>query len=214
MLMAGDASVVQPIPFALEFDGTRAGTLADKDGEGTGFTWAQPGVSTLTEYQPALLDLRTAEGLLYVTTTGNSKNGGPFEGDNSLVNGLQVQFNAATGSFTINVRLKGPLTNIDTASEQAGILFGPDQDNYVKLVALGQNATTPGGPTQFLQFLDEQQTTATTWTHALTGSASMTNIGPFTGIDTLDLSIAGDAATGTLTAYYRVNGGNQVQLPQ
>ena len=153
LLMAGDASVVQPLPFALEFDGARPGTLVDKDGEGTGFTWAQPN-RLLNEHQPALLDLRTAEGLLYLTTTGTSAAGGPFEGDNSLVNGLQTQFNGATGSFTITVRLKGPLTNIDTASEQAGILFGPDQDNYVKLVAIGQAAATPGAQTQFLQFLD------------------------------------------------------------
>ena len=216
VLMAGDASIVQPLPFALDFDGTRPGTLADMHGEGTGFTWAQPN-KLLNEYQPALLDLRPLEGLLYLTTTGTSAAGGPFDGDNSLVNGLQTQFNASTGSFTITVRLKGPLTNIDASSEQVGILFGPDQDNYVKLVALGQNATTAGGPTQFLQFLDEQANTATsptTYVHTLTGSPSLANIGSFAGIDTLDLSIAGDAATGKLTAYYRINGGAMTKLPQ
>src|SRR4051812_13328162 len=31
-LMAGDASVVQSMPFSLEFDGSRAGTILDKDG--------------------------------------------------------------------------------------------------------------------------------------------------------------------------------------
>ena len=212
LFMAGDASIVQPLPFALDFDSPRAGTLAERDGEGTGFTWAQPN-KLFNEHQPALLDLRTAEGLLYLTTTGTSAAGGPFDGDNTLVNGLQTQFNASTGSFTITVRLKGPLSGIDASSEQAGILFGPDQDNYVKLVALGQTAAA-GQPNQFLQFLDEQQTSSTAWSHSLSGAASMANIGSFAGIDTLDLSIAGDAATGKLTAFYRVNGGAQTQLSQ
>lgn len=213
LFMAGDASIVQPLPFALEFDGSRPATLVDQDGEGTGFTWAQPN-KLLNEHQPALLDLRTAEGLLYITTTGTSAAGGPFDGDNSLVNGLQTQFNASTGSFTITVRLKGPLTHIDASSEQVGVLFGPDQDNYVKLVALGQNPASTGAQTQFLQFLDEQQTSATSWTHALSGAASMTDIGGFAGIDTLDLSVAGDAVTGKLTAYYRINGGTTTKLNQ
>ena len=211
LFMAGDASVVQPLPIVLDFDTPRVNSLADRDGEGTGFTWAQPN-KTQSEYQPSLIDLRTAEGLLYLTTTGTAAAGGPFDGDNTLVNGLQTQFNAATGAFTVTVRLKGPLSSIDASSEQAGILFGPDQDNYVKLVALGQ--TVAGQPNQVLQFLDEQQTSSTSWAHSLSGVASTTNIGAFTGIDTLDLAISGDPATGKLSAFYRTNGGAQTQLSQ
>ncbi len=70
-LMAGDASIIQSLPFALDFDGTRPGTLADMHGEGTGFTWAQTN-KLGNEHQPALLDLRPLEGLLYITTTGTS----------------------------------------------------------------------------------------------------------------------------------------------
>ena len=51
----------------------------------------------------------------------------------------------------------------DTPVEQAGIMFGPDQDNYVKLVAAAQ----PNG--SFIQFIDEQ-TSGTTYNHALAGS--------------------------------------------
>jgi len=58
-LMAGDASVVQSLPFSLEFDGSRPGTILDKDGEGTGFTWVQPNTPG-NEYQPGLIDLRPA----------------------------------------------------------------------------------------------------------------------------------------------------------
>ena len=53
-LMAGDASVVQSLPFSLEFDGSRPGTILDKDGEGTGFTWVQPNTAG-NEYQPGLM---------------------------------------------------------------------------------------------------------------------------------------------------------------
>ena len=35
-LLAGDSSVVQSLPFSLEFDTSRPGTILDKDGEGTG----------------------------------------------------------------------------------------------------------------------------------------------------------------------------------
>ena len=123
-LMAGDASVVQSLPFSLEFDGSRPGTILDKDGEGTGFTWVQPNTPG-NEYQPGLIDLRPAEGVLYLTTTGTSAAGGPFENDNTLVNALQTQFNASSGSFTITVRLKGPLSNIDTPRRGSMISTGP-----------------------------------------------------------------------------------------
>jgi len=207
-LLAGDASIVQTLPFSLEFDGSRPGTILDKDGEGTGFTWVQPNTAG-NEYQPGLIDLRPAEGLLYLTTTGTSAAGGPYEGDNTLVNGLQTQFNAATGSFTITVRLKGPLSSYNTPNDQGGIYFGPDQDNYVKLVAIAQSDG------QYLQLIDEQKAAgSSTYTHSLSGSASLASVGSFAAINTLDLELAGDAATGQITAYYRINGGTLNKLGQ
>ena len=70
------------------------------------------------------------------------------------MNALQTQFNATTGSFTLTTRLVGPLGFLKAASEQGGLVFGPDQDNYIKLVAVAQ----PNG--QFLQFVDEQKAAA------------------------------------------------------
>ena len=208
-LFAGDASIVQSLPFVLEFDGP-AGGLNDKHGEGTGFTWVQPNKNN-NEYQPNLIDLVTAQGVLNLTTAGSSTTGSNWEDDNTLVNALHTQFDATSGSFTIAARLKGSpnLSFIDIASEQGGIIFGPDQDNFVKLVALGQGS---GG--QFLQFIDEQKSSATTYTHSLNGASSMTNVGPFANIQTLDLLMSGDAATGKLTAFYRVNGGPLTKLSQ
>lgn len=204
-LFAGDASVLSTLPFALEFDGGRGG-LADVGGRGTGFTWAQPNKSG-TEYRPALVDLRTADGVLNLTPAGSLMAGGPWENDNTLVNGLQTAFDATRG-FTVTTRLKGPLGFINTASEQGGLLFGPDQDNYIKLVAVAQ----PTG--QFLQFIDEHRTSTGTYAHAFSGTDALTNVGVFDKISTLDLSLIGDPSTGKVTAYYRLNGGVQTKLRQ
>jgi fibronectin type 3 domain-containing protein/glucose/arabinose dehydrogenase len=204
-LMAGDSSYIATLPFALEFDAPRGG-LADRNGNGTGFTWVQANKNN-NEYQPNNLNLSLGQGILYLTTTGTAAAGGPFDNDNTLTNSLQTQFNASTGAFTIRTRLVGPLNYIDLASEQGGIVFGPDQDNYVKLVAVAQ----PGGT--FLQFLDEQKTGAS-FTHQISSSASLVNIGSFASINTLDLEMVGDAATGKVQAFYRINGGALTKLAQ
>ena len=109
-------------------------------------------------------------GALKITTIGTATTGSNYNADNTLVNGVETSFNASTGAFQITARLVGPLTYIAEPSEQAGISFGPDQDNYVKLVAVSQ----PGGT--FVQFIDEQKT-GETFTHSLSSSASLVSIG-------------------------------------
>ena len=52
--------------------------------------------------------------------------------------GTATTFNGNQTGFTIDTRLIGPLTNLKDRYEQAGIYFGADQDNFVKLVA-GRN---------------------------------------------------------------------------
>src|SRR5439155_19704108 len=102
----------------------------------------------------------TSNGVLKITSTGKSSAGSDYGSDDSLVNGLQTQFDATVnGGFTISTRLVGPLSNLSNPSAQGGLLFGPDSDNYVKFVAIA----TTNGPV--LQFLDEQTRT----THALGG---------------------------------------------
>ncbi len=205
-LMAGDPTIVQTLPYALEFDSLHGG-IADKDGEGTGFTFVQPGKNP-AEYQSSLIDLQTASGLLNLTTTGTATAGSAWEGDNTQTNVLQTGFDGSKGSFTIVARLKGPLGFIKSPNQQGGVVFGPDQDNYIKFVAIG---TSTG---QYLQFVDEQKTGTNTWTHTLTGSAALTNVGSFANINTLDVELACDSVTGTVTAYYRVNGGALTQANQ
>jgi len=148
-LLAGDFSTVHSLPYALEFSG-QAGGIKDAGGLGTGFSFVQ--VNRLgNEYQPSLLHI--TNDLLQLKTTGTSAAGGNYGTDNTLVNGLGTQFDATAGAFTITAKLKGPLSNLNAPSEQAGVMFGPDQDNYVKVVVA---ATSSGGQT--LQFTDEQST--------------------------------------------------------
>jgi hypothetical protein len=204
---------VQTLPFALDFSSDRGGLL-DKDGSGTGFTRVQEN-KLGTGYTPSLIDLDTTAGLLRLTTTGTSSAGSNSRADNTLVNALETQFNATTTNWSVTTRLKGPLGFIDQPSEQGGLMFGPDQDNWVKLVAVAQPPATAGGANRMvLQFVDEQ-TSGGVYTSALTGSnvdGTYTSIDSFASITTLDLRMVGDAATGRITAYYSVNGGAFVQV--
>ena len=164
-----------------------------------------------TEYNPALINLQPASGLLSITTTGNSSAGGPWEGDNTLVDGLQTQFNATTGAFSITTRLKGPLSFMNAASDQGGLMFGPDDDNYVKFVA-------EASPTQTLQFIDEQHPAgATSYTHAIpqaqirtpASAASRTSTRSICGFRPIPFP-----ASSTVIGFYSVNGGTFVQVAQ
>lgn len=198
-----DANTVQTLPFVLDF-GSNRGELVDKDGQGTGFTRTQAN-NFGNSYQPQLIDLDTAAGVLKLTTTGNATNGGNAGADNSLVNALETQFDGQSSGFIIQARLKGPLTYLNDPFEQGGIYFGPDQDNYVKLVAI----RTQNG--NFLQFRDEQNQSTVTLP---TGSqAQEVPIGSFASINSLDLRLVGDAASGRVTAFYAINGGSFVKVP-
>ncbi len=204
-LMAGNPAAVQTVPFTLAFDGNGGG-LADANGASTGFTWVQPNVNG-NEYQPSLLNDNTSAGTLSITTTGSATNGSNWEGDNTQVDVMQSQFNGATGSFTISTRLIGPLGNLANPNEQGGLILGPDDDDYVKFVAV---STSSG---QELQFVDEQKTSSG-YLHAINPNNSYTSIGSFSNVNTLDLEIAANADTGTITGYYRVNGGTLTQVGQ
>src|SRR3954447_15000428 len=197
-LLAGDFNTVQSIPFAAEFSG-QAGGMKDAAGLGTGFTFVQAN-RLGNEYQPSLLHIQSD--LLKLTTTGTSTAGGNYGTDNTLVNGLGTQFDATAGVFTITAKLKGPLSNLNALSEQAGVMFGPDQDNYVKLVVA---ATSSGGQT--LQFADEQNAGV----HTVNTLQAVSGLG---SAGTVELRLAGNPSSGTVNASYRLNGsGGFVALP-
>src|SRR4051794_27131898 len=143
---------VQPLPYVLEFDAPVDG-LHDKDGQDIGLTRVQVNKNGQdASYLPANLDLRTDLGVLEVTSTGTAAAGSNFNNDNTLTNALETQFDGTTTGWQVSTRLVGPLGFLDRASEQGGLFFGPDQDNYVKLVASVTNSTN----TQSVEFVDEQ----------------------------------------------------------
>ncbi len=118
-----------------------AGGLGDAQGEGTGFTMVQP--STTGEYLPDLLDLDTAASALRITTTNGIQFKTPTTttNGNSLDNGLGVGLDTAGRTTTLTTTVVNPSAAGNT-SQQAGLWFGPDQDNYVKLVVAATGANS------------------------------------------------------------------------
>jgi hypothetical protein len=187
-------ATVQVLPWAVEFDKFRGG-IVDKDGQGTGFTVVQ-GNTAGNEYDASRLDVRKTAGVLNI----RSSKGSSYGNFNAAKNVLMARFDAtaAAGAFTVTTRLRGPLSYLSTDVQQAGIQFGPDQDNYVKLVAIN---TTANG--QRLQFLAETGGS----TFPLGAQGITPSIGSFSSINTLDLRLTCDPVGGTVNASYAINGG-------
>ena len=189
------------LPFTLEFDAP-AGGLNDKDGQGTGFTAVQANKNG-DQYQASLIDLDAGAGVLKLTTRGTAAAGGNSGVDNSLVNLLQTDFDG-TSDFEVSTKLVGGLGVFSQGYEQGGLSVGPDQDNYVKLVAVyhaGDN-----GPR--LEFAGEYDGAAAT-------DGGRISVGNWSNYNSAELKIVGDVASGVLTAYYRLdNASGFTQVPQ
>jgi hypothetical protein len=190
-----------PTDLVLEFDSVYPGTLFDKDDQPIGFVTTQrnknDGVNssgTTTSFDPAQIDLNTAAGTLVLTTTRTSSaQAGQW---NTLINGLQVPFDGTTQPFTITTRLVGPLSQIVNDTQQAGVFFGPDQDNFVKVIAAKL------GTPNVIEFYHENA-----GAFALSVKCNLPALGT---IQTLDLYILGNPATGIINGAYRIvtNGGD------
>jgi hypothetical protein len=202
-LLAGDFNAGVALPYQLDFNRSKTGIL-DRDGSGTGFTWVQPN-NLANEYSPAKINLKIGVGLIRMYATDDNANTTNLNGTNNLENVLTTRFAASSKAFVISTRINGPWPQLTDATQQGGIIFGPDQDNYVKLT-LGSNGSSVG-----LQFLDEQKF-KTGYKHSL--SSNLTNIGSLSAVSTLDLYLSCDPATGIVRALYRINSGAVIELPQ
>ena len=180
-LMAATVS----LPFRLDFANAVAGTTVDKDGQGTGFTGSQGGTA-------GQLDINTAKGTLALTADYSTS---------KPTAALETAFDGTTRGFTITSRLIGPLSNLLHSSDVAGIYFGPDQNNAVKLTAIH---TDTGDFLQFSAVVNGTTTTAVSTTYV--------NIGKFSAITSLDLQLIGDAVTGQVSARYALNGKSYTKL--
>ena len=189
------------LPFRLDFDAPGSGSVYDRNGRATGFDGVQVNKDG-TQYRPDLIDMDANAGVLNLTSAGSSSAGSNAGSDNTQVNALESTFDSTTNGFAITTRLIGPLSNINANYQQAGLYFGPDQDNFIKLVAV--NLSSSNG--QYLQFKDETNTGSGP-TSSLSDTQNRLSIGSFSSINTLDLRLVGNASTGTVSAYYSVNGG-------
>lgn len=123
------------LPYQLSFSESQ-GHLMDRNGWGTGFTWIDL-PSQSSGYLPENLEMKFLEGTLELTTTS----GIAFSTNNSQDNALGVGFAAPNQVTRISTRILGVPTGTGNY-EQAGLWFGNDEDNYIKLVV----SSEPSGP--------------------------------------------------------------------
>lgn len=178
-------------PYVLTFDGDRGG-LVDKNGVGTGFTWVDKPTGPGTGYIPANLVVNPVASTLSITTTA----GIAFLGENNQDNALGVGIDAANQVSILETKLVN-LPPMSGNLEQAGLWYGNDDNNYLKLVLISD----PSGP--LVQFMEERggilQQQVVTGTLQVTGA-------------TVLLRLRADPVQQTVTAYYGLNDGALVEL--
>lgn len=175
--------------------------LKDSTGNNIGFTSTQLNrndtFTSIASYNPNLINLDTSgPGTLKIRTTGGS-NGGK---DNTLINGLQTLFDGRASKSVISTKLLGSFNNIQAGYQQAGVMLGPDQDNYIKLVAIASKRGQLG-----IQFYQENKGIG-----KIIGSTAIANPG---SLQSLDLKLFTDPQAGTVRAGYSVGNNNVVLLP-
>jgi large repetitive protein len=178
------------LPYELEFDQDH-GKILDGSGIGTGFTWIDE-PSKSTGYIAQNLAVDPAVGTLRITTT----KGLQYASSNSLDNGLAVGIDAPSQTSVVSARLLSPPAGTGKY-EQAGIWFGNNEDNYTKLVV---NSAPEGVLIEHLMEVNGTQAAKRT-----TGVLDLTGA-------TVDLSLFADPVKQTISAFYRINGGNSNAL--
>jgi N-acetylneuraminic acid mutarotase len=185
------------LPYSLDFSSAKAGTVLDKNGAGTGFTMIDPPTNgtgyipanlTLTPGSPGTLAIRATKGIAYTTT-------------NSQDNALGVGFNASSGAFRVSATIR-TLPAASHANEQAGVWFGTNEDNYVKLVVSSpSNATT----SDKIELLIESSSTA---------SGGVSKLFAMSALDghNINLQMVANSADRGFKAYYKIDGGTLTQI--
>ncbi|WP_020571199.1 putative Ig domain-containing protein [Neolewinella persica] len=191
--------------YCLEFDAA-AGGFVDNNGTGTGFTMVSapsanidpvmPSNPAVPGYEPGKLDI--SGGNLTITATKGIffKTG---NGGNSQVNGLGVGFNADLGqAYDITTKLVDlPAVAGGTNFQQAGLWFGLNEANYVKLVVIVNSVN--GYELQLSHEVADD----------VTGPNQQDVVGdviPIGGDVVLKMTI--DPAANTVTGFYSLDDGN------
>jgi glucose/arabinose dehydrogenase/Ca2+-binding RTX toxin-like protein len=186
------SEILVELPYALDFSSDH-GKILDANGGGTGFTHVdQP--TNGTGYIPANLLLDHGAGELDVTTTAGLN----FQDINSLDNALGVGIDAPSQVTRIEATLDDPPAGTESR-EQAGVWFGNDEDNYVKLVAYSGG----GGPA--IEFRIEESS-------GTSGSGVLQSPVLDLAGKSVTLSLIADPSDTTIQASYEVEGDPPVTL--
>uniref|UniRef100_UPI0023ED937A PKD domain-containing protein n=1 Tax=Eudoraea chungangensis TaxID=1481905 RepID=UPI0023ED937A len=192
------------LPYSLTFDGTEGGL------SNTGFTMVDnPTVRLAADlpishpdvlgYEPGKISL-TNGNLILEANNGiayrTEGSGGTQSTDvNSQVNTLGVGFDATSyGSFSITTTIVNPYTDGSNDSEQAGIWFGLDEDNFVKLVANSGGQVELRSETNGISAGDDQEVTSVAGLNT----------------STVQLRLFVDVDNNLLVPHYTINGGTEV----
>lgn len=180
------SEILVSLPYTLNFSQNH-GKIADANGVGTGFTYVDPPTNG-SGYLPQRLAANTAApGALKITTT----RGLAYTTSNSQDNALAVGIDAPSQISLI----KAVVRDLPAASgnyEQAGLWFGNDEDNHVKLDIV---ATSLGTQIEYLMETDGVITSRKVTAALTIGTASVT------------LSLRANPSDRTIAAAYQIGGG-------
>lgn len=184
------SEVLVRFPYQLDF-GSDAGKIVDANLVGTGFTMVDPATNG-AGYLPQNLSVDTQAGTLNVVTTSGIASGSTNSQDNAL--GVGIDAPDQISVLTTTIVNPPPGTG---KFEQAGIWFGIDQDNYVKLIV---RSTTKGTDIQYLFEQNGAQKNA-----LATGVLDLSQ-------SSVTLQLRADPATKGITGSYSVDGGDLVRV--
>ncbi len=223
-LECDDVPVV--LPYSLSFTSDQGG-LASGNGIGTGFTMVDPPSARLTAdnpvfndnvpgYEPSKLTINTSAGTLSIASTKGiqyaqpASQGEPSSTDtNSQINALGVGFDASSQKLRIETTIVNPPAfPTNNQSQQAGLYFGLNEDNYVKIVY--GNAGNGNAKVQMLLETDASGTLDYEGTDVDLNTDNFSQ----SGINSVTLALEIDPATGEAQAFYATNGGAETLVAQ
>ncbi|RLE21937.1 MAG: hypothetical protein DRJ50_08440, partial [Actinobacteria bacterium] len=197
------------LPAWIEFDGTEGGIL-DFDGDDTGFTQMIP--STGGGYLPENLDV--ASGILTVTTNegdlARRSNGTQNNQDNPLALPIDT---TGTAPFQLSARLVAPW-NLEDDYQSGGVLYGIDEDNYVKVAVFHNSSRFGGAPNDDPDHTGFQVGIERVGSPGVIEEHNHAYPAPdgFQSVFTMDLILEVDPVAATVTACYRADEGAFVVL--
>jgi N-acetylneuraminic acid mutarotase/glucose/arabinose dehydrogenase len=182
--------ILVDLPYELEFS-IDHGKIVDANGVGTGFTYVDKPTKS-QGYIPSKLAVDEVSGMLNVETT----KGLAVNAVNSQDNTLGVGIDGPSQVSLLSTTLVNPPAGTGN-SEQAGLWFGNNEDNYVKLVVI---STSTGTKVQYaLEINGSQSKSKYTQAFDLTSSR-------------VALQLRVDPAARTIAGKYSIDGGSFTQI--